>query len=413
MAGKLSWHTEKRKIKDLKEWERNPRQATAKQKEDLKKSLERFDVADPLIINTDNLIIGGHLRKDVLQEKGIVEVDVRVPNRKLTDKEVEELNLRLNRNLGEFNLDLLANFDEDLLKDIGWDSEDLDRIFDLGAEEDDFDAQQEYEKIKEPKMKLGDLYQLGKHRLLCGNATKKENVERLMGGEIAKLVFTSPPYNMGGQMYEEYEDNLKSEEYIKFNIEVIENIKSCLKGFIFWNLNYNKNARWEFIEIFYRIIKETGLRFLEMICWDKGHALPITSREGLTRQYENILLMGDEDSISKDLEFYFLGRNDRRAYFNKKNQKGITNYWKIGTNKTQIKGNLACFPVALPKKGIELMTDREDIVLDPFIGSGTTIIAAEKTGRKGYGIEIDPKYCDVIIARWEKFTRQKSKLISN
>lgn len=209
-------------------------------------------------------------------------------------------------------------------------------------------------------------------------------------------------------MYENYKDNLKSEEYIKFNLEVIKNIKEFLKGFIFWNISYNKNARWEFIEIMYRIVKETGLKFLELIVWDKGHALPINSKEGLTRQYEDILLVGDEQSISNDLELYFLGRNNRKAYFNKKNQRGITNYWRIGTNKTQLTNHLACFPVALPKRGIELMTDREDIVIDCFGGSGSTLIACEQLKRKCYIIELDPKYCEVIINRFEKFTNQKA-----
>ena len=399
-------------IGDLKPSGYNPRKASQKQIDDLKASIKEFGLVDPVVVNSakdrKNTIIGGHFRVMVAKEMGFREMPVVYVNIPDIRKE-QELNLRLNKNLGEWDYDLLANFDEDLLEDVGWDSEDLDKIFDLETGEDDFDAESEYEKIKEPKVKWGDLYQLGEHRLLCGDSTKKENVEKLMGEEKAKLVFTSPPYNMAGQMYEGYEDNLKSEEYIKFNLKVIENIKSYLRGFIFWNLSYNKNTRWEFIEIFYRIIKETGLKFLEMVCWDKGHALPITSREGLTRQYEDILLLGNEDSISKDLELYFLGRNDRRAYFNKRNQKGITNYWRIGTNKTQLKGNLACFPVALPKKGIELMTDRGEIVLDPFVGSGTTIIASEITGRKGYGIELDEKLCDVIIARWKKLTGQKAK----
>ncbi len=158
-------------------------------------------------------------------------------------------------------------------------------------------------------------------------------------------------------------------------------------------------------------IKESRLKFLELIVWDKGHALPITSKEMLTRQYEDILLVGDEENISNDLELYFLGRNDKRAYFNKKNQKGITNYWKIGTHKTQLVNHLACFPVALPKKGIELMTSRGDNCLDPFGGSGSTLIACEQLNRKCFVMELDPKYCDVIVKRWEGFTGDKAELI--
>lgn len=329
---KIHWITQRRKVADLKSFEGNPRKATAKDIEDLDKSLERFDVAEPLVINTDGEVIGGNFRLSRLKEKGVEEVDVRVPDRKLNRKEAEELNLRLNKNTASFDYDLLANFSENLLENVGWSSEELDKIFQLDVSEDDFNADEEYGKIKKPTTKLGEIYQLGNHRL------------------------------------------------------------------------------W--IEIFYKIIKESGFKFLEMICWDKGHALPITSKEGLTRQYEDILFIGNEENASRDLELYFLGRNDKRAYFNKKNQRGITNYWRIGTNKTQIKGNLACFPIALPRKAIELMSDRGDSILDPFGGSGSTLIACEQTNRKCFMMEIDERYCDVIITRWETLTGKKPEKIN-
>jgi len=410
---KLEWHTEKRKIKDLIPFEGNPRQMTEKQNNDLTKSLEKFDLVEIPVIDTDNKIVAGHQRLRIMQAlgRGAEEIDVRMPNRKLTDKEFGEYNIRSNKNLGEWDYDLLANFDEDMLLDVGFDSEDLDRMFNLDSPED---IDEVPEVPKKATSKLGELYQLGNHRLMCGDATNKKDIGLLMNNETAKLCFTSPPYNMAGGMYENYEDNLKSEEYIKFNLTVVENIKEFLRGFIFWNISYNKNARWEFIEIIYKIIKETGLKFLELIVWDKGHAMPIVSREGLTRRYEDILLAGNEESVSKDLELYFLGRNDKRAYFNKKTQKGITNYWRIGTNKTQLINHSACFPVALPKMGIEMMTNRGEIVLDPFGGSGSTLIACEQLNRKCYMMELDPKYIDVIIERWEKFTgRQAKKLIGN
>ena len=249
----------------------------------------------------------------------------------------------------------------------------------------------------------------GAHFLLCGDATKEEDVARLMGGGYGKLIFTSPPYNMGGGMYETYEDNLKKEEYISFNIKVLSNFQKFLKGFVFWNISYNKNAKDSFIEIIYRIIKETGLKFLELIVWNKKHAMPITSKEAMTRQYEDIFLMGDEENIQKDLELFFCGRNDKRAWFNKKTNKGITNYWEVGTNKTQLENHLACYPVALPVKGILLMSDKDDIVIDPFGGSGSTLIACEKTNRICYMSELDPKYCDVIIKRWEDYTKLRAE----
>lgn len=251
------------------------------------------------------------------------------------------------------------------------------------------------------------------HRVLCGDSTKPEDIEKLMGGKFAKLIFSSPPYNMNAGMYESYEDNLKGADYINFNLKVIENCKKYLKGFIFWNISYNKNARQEFIEIIYKIIKETGLHFLELVVWDKGHALPITSKEGLTRQYEDVLLVGDQESISNDLELYFLGRNDRRAYFNKKTNRGITNYWRITSNKIQLKNHSAVFPVALPIKGIELMSQRGDIILDPFLGFFTTLIGAEKTGRKCFGIEIFPKYISLGLDRWTKLVNNDPVRLSD
>jgi len=204
-------------------------------------------------------------------------------------------------------------------------------------------------------------------------------------------------------MYENYEDNLKSQEYIDFNLETIHAWLPYLKGYLFWNISYNKNSRWEFLEIMYRIIKETGLRFLEMIVWDKGHALPITSKDMLTRQYEDILFVGDDESVGRDMELFYMGTKYKRAFFNKKTNRGITNYWKVDTNKTQLENHSACFPVKLPAKAINLVTQPNEIVVDMFAGSGSTLIACEQLNRTCYMMEIDPKYCDVIRKRYARF----------
>ena len=241
------------------------------------------------------------------------------------------------------------------------------------------------------------------HFVMCGDSTNEKDIKKLMGDVVADMIITSPPYNMGANMYENYEDNLKSQEYIDFNLKTIHAWIPYLKGYLFWNISYNKNSRWEFLEIMYRIIKETGLRFLEMIVWDKGHGLPITSKDMLTRQYEDILLVGDEDSVSRDMELFYMGTKYKRAFFNKKTNKGITNYWKIDTNKTQLENHLACFPVKLPAKAITLVTQPNEIVVDMFLGSGTTLIACEQLDRICYGMELDPKYCDVIRKRYWKF----------
>lgn len=399
---KIIWRSKKRKVKDLKPFPGNPRKADEKQYEDLEKSLDRFSLASPLIINTDNTVIGGNFRLRVLKDKGIKEVDVRVPNRKLTRGEANELNLRLNKNLGEWDYDLLANFGEEILGEAGFESEELDKMFQLEVDEDEIP-----ELPLKAKSKKGEIYQLGKHKIMCGDATKKEDMKKLMNGKKANMVFTSPPYNMGGAMYKDYKDNMPSKEFIKLHLDSFRNAKEFTNGFIFWNVSYNKNARWEFLEILYKIIKEPGVKFLELIVWDKGHGMPITSKKMLTRDYEDILLVGTGD-FKKDLELFYCGET-KKSYFNKKSQRGITNYWRIDTNKTQREDIKTVFPVKLPTKGIMLMTNRGDRVLDLFGGSGTTLIACEQLNRICYMMEIGPKYCDVIIKRWENFTNKKAK----
>lgn len=336
------------------------------------------------------------------------------------DKNREKaLNIALNKISGEWDNDklekLLAELKEtDLDIDItGFDFDEIDDILkDIeGSKEDNFNVEEALAIIDEPTTKLGDIWQLGKHRLMCGDSTNYEDIKKLMNNKVAKCLFTSPPYNMGANMYENYRDNLESEKYIDFNLNVIKSWLQFLKGYLFWNISYNRNSRWEFIEIMYRIIKETRMKFMELIVWDKGHGLPIVSKDMLTRQYEDILMIGDEDNISHDMELYYLATNEKRGYFNKKKGKGITNYWRVTTGGTQINNHKACFPVELPIKAIKLTTNVNDIVIDCFGGSGSTLIAAEQVNRVCYMMELDPKYCDVIIKRWESLTGEKAKLI--
>jgi hypothetical protein len=191
---KINWKTEKRKVKDLIAWEGNPRQLTAKQASDLTRSIEKFGLADIPIVNTDGMMIGGHQRVSILLSlgRGDEEIDVRVPDRKLNQKECEELNLRLNKNVGEWDWDKLVNFDLSELLDYGWTKEELSSKFTPRVVEDDFDAQAEYDAIKDAKTKRGDLYLMGPHRLMCGDATDRSDVEFLMNGEKADLSFTDP-----------------------------------------------------------------------------------------------------------------------------------------------------------------------------------------------------------------------------
>src|SRR3990167_3063082 len=155
MQASIIWHSQKRKISELKPAPYNPRELTEKQAQDLATSLELFNLAEPIVINQNNTIVGGHQRINILKAKygdNGTEVDVRVPNRLLTKDEEVELNLRLNKNLGQWNFDALANFDEELLKDVGFESQELDKIFQLDLPNED-----DVPEVRKTNIKLGDM----------------------------------------------------------------------------------------------------------------------------------------------------------------------------------------------------------------------------------------------------------------
>lgn len=178
----ISWSNATRKVSELVPAKYNPRKLSDKDKKDLSSSLNKFSLADPIIINQNNTVIGGHMRLKILIEKGIENVDVRLPDRLLSDEEERELNLRLNKNTGAWDEALLMNFNPLLLVEAGFDGDFVDSLLKVDTIEDDFDEDAELSKIHEPGTKRGDIYLLGDHRLLCGDSQAFGDVEKLMGG---------------------------------------------------------------------------------------------------------------------------------------------------------------------------------------------------------------------------------------
>lgn len=205
-------------------------------------------------------------------------------------------------------------------------------------------------------------------------------------------------------MYDEYKDKLGDDDYIKLNMDVIYNWSTFLKGFLFWNISYNINNRATFLEILYKISKELKMEFLDLIVWYKKTAMPVLSKEIMTRPYEDILVMGDEEVVDDEIEMITINRNIKNAVYNLKQKKFMRNFWELGTQGSQLENHKACYPVELPERAMKIMTKAEDIVLDPFLGSGTTLIAAEKIGRKCFGMELSPIYCDIIVERYVKYS---------
>ena len=178
----IQWTTQKRKVVDLKHWENNPRTITPEKLADLKQKISARGFHDIIKLDEDGTILSGNMRKEALTELGIEEVNVLVPDRKLTEEEKVLIGLESNISEGVWDYEKLMSFDTAILSSAGFESKEIDKIFGGGDDEDDFDAQEEYEKIEAPITKRGDIYKLGEHRLMCGDATIYEDVKKLMGG---------------------------------------------------------------------------------------------------------------------------------------------------------------------------------------------------------------------------------------
>ncbi len=254
------------------------------------------------------------------------------------------------------------------------------------------------EPPSDPITKTGDVWTLGRHRLLCGDSTNESSVSRLMENGKADICFSSPPYNAdasAGQgdifngkktkkLYgEEYGDNLASSDYVEFARKALDLCFSHTQYFVFWNVGYNANSRFEYIAQIYPWLEH----LIEQVCWKKHSAIPI--KGSMRRAWEPIYIFSVKKTTLKLKEVE-------------------SNFWDISNTGCQADGHKACFPVALPIKGFSVVPDARS-VYDPFCGSGTTLIAAEQLSRICYGMELSPQYCDVIVERWQNLTGEKAK----
>lgn len=271
---------------------------------------------------------------------------------------------------------------------------------------DDKDAD-EVPEVKESICKPGDLWLLGNHRLLCGDATKKDDVERLMNGENVDMTFTSPPYNLGknaklrgyngngdDSAYLEKSDHKTADEYLEFLINFTD---LCLIVSESSFINIQILAGNKFVLPKYWNRFQSNL--IDLLVWDKEHAAPQMAARVLNSVWEFIFVFSKTDYPSRAFK---IGTDFRGTVDN------IYRLNPVGKKDPIAKDHGATFPVQFPEHFIKLFSEKS--VYEPFCGSGSTLIACEKTNRKCFGMEIDPHYCDVIIARWEKFTGQKAQL---
>lgn len=488
-----------KKVKDLIPYEKNTKKHDTTQIKNVAESIKKYGFVQPIVIDKDNVVIIGHCRLLAAKRLKMTEVPC-VCADDLTPEQVNALRIVDNKsNESEWDLDFLK--DELLNIDLS------DFDFDFGI---DFDDEENKEIIEdevpdideiEPVAKLGDIWQLGQHRLMCGDSTDKETVAKLMDGKKADLVFTDPPYGMKKESDGVLNDNLNFNDLLEFNKKWIPLTFDALKdngSWYCWGIDEPLMDIYAFI--LKPMIKENKITFRNLITWDKGHGqgqlssdfrmYPIADEKCLfimcgvqgfnnnadnyfegweplrdyllesrkamgwdvptmkkivghsdlsrdhwtsksqwnmpTREvYEKMQAAAEaqrkEQGINNDAfkrEYDDLKREyySTRAYFDNThdNQNNVWHFDRTSSQERELTGEHATpKPIALCSRAIKSSSRENESVLDLFGGSGSTLIACEQLNRVCYMMELDPKYCDVIIKRWETLTGKKAVLLND
>lgn len=418
---KLHWRTEDRKISDLVPNIKNPRTISPKQIEDLKRSLKKFDLVELPVVDADNKVIAGHQRLMVLKLLGRENemIPVRVPNRKLTQEEYDQYLLGSNRIHGDWDWQALAdNFDIDTLLVSGFDDTDMTHIFDdLEVEDDEFDVEKELEKIKKPKSKPGELYQLGTHRIICGDSTDPAVIKKLMGGKKANTILQDPPYNIaldynkgvgGKRSYGGHVDDAKSDkEYKKFLRSALLNALAVLEK----DAHVFTYCDQKYIWLLQTLYAELGIANKRVCLWVKNNSSP-TPQVAFNKQYEPCVygtvgkpylsekVLNLSEVLNKEI-----GTGNRTL----EDIYDMIDIWMVKRLNGTDYQHPTEKPPMLHEKALRRCTKPGDIVLDCFGGSGSLLVACEQLKRSAYLVEREPIFVDLVIRRYEKLTGQKAK----
>ena len=371
-----------KKIGEIKPYEKNPRK-NDNAVDAVASSISQFGFKNPIVIDGNNVIICGHTRYKAAHKLGLDVVPCVVAD-DLTEEQIKAYRLADNKvaELAEWDIDLLG--------------EELDGIFDIDMSDFGFDLSEEEEETEiiedeipeevESVAKQGDIWQLGRHRLMCGDSTSITDVEKLMNGNKADMVFTDPPYGYN------YQSNMR-EKSQKFDVienddkilDFFPNIQMVCNGFVFICTTWKVLDKW--IPLFKQYHELSN-----MIIWNKGGGGIGDLKHTFSTDYEVILCASNGKEITG---------------------KRIGSVWTISKDTASCYVHPTQKPVKLSEFAIRNTTIRDDAVLDLFGGSGSTLIACEQLNRNCFMMELDPHYVDVIIARWEKFTGQKAVLLND
>jgi hypothetical protein len=418
MSDKITWTNDKRKLSELIPWEINPAQIGKDEARRLEESLDEFGQVQAIAISPTNEIYDGHQRKTVWSAskkfgKDYV-VDVRVSSRPLTEQERKKLVIYLRKGaVGEFDWDLLANnFDVPDLLEWGFSEQEL-QIggFDLDGDKPE-DPGAQVDKADELRQKwgteTGQLWQLGEHKLICGDCTDRAVVDKLMGGEIAAITFTSPPYNAGvsaqlsgntsidDNLYkDEYDDNQSQENYLILLQGFTDNALLVSK-YTFVNIQVLAGNKRAFVD-YMALYRD---KFADVAIWDKGHAAPAAAQRVMDSRFEFVLIFSEQANRA-------IGTRDFRGM--------VHNVYDGNPQRHNdyAGSHAATFPVDFPEHFIETFTNKGEVIFEPFDGTGTTLIACERLGRKCRAIEISPAYVAVALQRFYDMTGVMPELITS
>ena len=424
MAKKLTWSTVQRRVADLIPYKRNPRKISPQQMENLKKSLKKFGLVEIPAIDTDGKIVAGHQRLLALQMlgRGDEMIDCRIPSRKLSELEYEQYLLTSNRVQGEWDMDLLKEFYEPgLLLDSGFEQLEVTDIFSdiLDTEDDHFDADEEVKKIKTPKSKIGDLYELGPHKLICGDATDPTVVKRLVGDAKIDMVYCDPVYNInlsyesgigGSKNYGgSTKDNKSYSEYETFLNKTIENALAATND----NAHIFYFCDESYVPMVAGIYAKLGIDFKRICIWLKGIANP-TPQIAFSKVYEPIIYgIKGKPYLSPNHRNFDEVMNKQIGTGNAMIEQfmEMINVWAVRRLDAKLYQHPTQKPVTLHDKPIKRCTKVGDNILSLFGGSGGELIAADQLRRQCFMAEIDPVFVDVIIRRYEKHSGKKARKI--
>lgn len=400
----------------------NPRKISDASLSKLKESIDRFGMVDPIIVNSAfermNIVIGGHMRLKAAEALGYKTVPVVYVNIPDIEKE-KELNIRLNKNTGEWDIDKLKDFPTDFLFDAGFTNEELTDFWtkELQTEEEDFNIEKEMEEIKVPITKLGDVIELGGHRLICGDSTDPEVLKRLFGNERASMIYSDPVYNIkidydkgigGKQSYGgSVHDNRTYSEYKEF-------IRKSLECALAVTAEDSHVFYWcdqAYIGMFQELYRENNISNKRVCLWIKNGQNP-TPQIAFNKCYEPCVYGTRGKPFLADI-------NDLNEVMNKETTAGnslleeISDIWAAKRLSGNEYEHATSKPPKLHEKAILRCTKVNDIILDSFSGSASTMIAAEQLKRRVFAVELEPAFCDLAIRRYEKLTGNKAQTITS